>query len=133
MSDAECFLIEPTDGGPWRRTDTGEERRSPHEFGPGAMWDASWMTPPWAVRSNGDAMNIVVILPNGRVWSVDNRASNCDRPAEDHDCWCRHGTPPNLTVDKQPEPGRSTCSAGAGSILMGDWHGFLRSGGLVVA
>lgn len=113
----------------WVRPETGEIHNGPHEFGPGAMWNASWMSP------KPDGRYLVVILPNGHEWSIDSRASNCTRNGEDHDCWCRHGDPPNLTVDKNPEPGRSTCQAGGGSIWSmqgreGDWHGFLRGGRL---
>lgn len=99
---------------------------------PGAMWDAFWL--PWKGH-DGRALNVQ--LPNGRTWQIDSQASNCTRRGEDHDCWCRHGEPPNLTVDKNPEPGRSTCEAGAGSIASGEgenhWHGFLRNGELVDA
>lgn len=44
----------------------------------------------------------------------------------DHKCWIRHGAPSEamLTVDKQGV----TCQAGAGSILCGKYHGFLRCG-----
>ena len=45
-----------------------------------------------------------------------------------HRCWCRHGEPPNITVDKNGP----TCPAGAGSIQCNDWHGYLRNGELVV-
>jgi hypothetical protein len=41
-----------------------------------------------------------------------------------HKCWVRHGEPPNHTVDKRG----NTCGAGAGSILSGSYHGFLRDG-----
>lgn len=117
----------------YRRTDTGEVKRiGEHE--PGAMWNATWMAD--AIHGQ-DGRCIVVKLPNGLDWTIDSQASNCDRPGEDHDCWCRHGEPPNLTVDKNPEPGRSTCSAGGGSIWSAqdtdrDWHGFLRNGWLVL-
>lgn len=114
----------------WRRVDNGDERWSIMDFGPGAMWDADWMGD-WMCGPDGRHM--MVRLPNGRDWAIDSQASNCTRPGEDHDCWCRHGEPPNLTVDKVPEPGRSTCQAGAGSIQGGDWHGFLRNGQLVEA
>lgn len=116
----------------WRRPDTGEEHWGVDNFGPGAMWDAEWYT-----RKGPDGRCLVVILPNGHHWTIDSQSSNCTRPGEDHDCWCRHGEPPNLTVDKNPEPGRSTCKAGGGSIASGThgepdyWHGFLRGGLLV--
>jgi hypothetical protein len=58
------------------------------------------------------------------------RASNCTMPNDMlHRCWVRHGNPPMITVDKNGP----TCGAGAGSILSGNWHGFLRNGELVTA
>lgn len=87
----------------------------------GAMWDASW----WPDEDKVRGQYLVVRLPNGRDWAIDGEASNCTRKGDDaHRCWVRHGEPPNLTVDKNGE----TCAAGAGSILSGDYHGFLRNG-----
>lgn len=58
-------------------------------------------------------------------WEVDGRASNCTKKDDNvHKCWCRHGDAPNVTVDKNG----NTCAAGAGSILVDGWHGFLRNG-----
>jgi hypothetical protein len=95
------------------------------EAPPGAVWDASWM--PDSMKGP-DGRSVVVRLPNGRDWYVDSRANNCTRPADTtHRCWVRHGTPPDLTVDKSGD----TCSAGGGSIQSGDYHGFLRQGFLV--
>ena len=66
-----------------------------------------------------------VVLPNGIEWDIDSRCRNCtlgnDRT---HRCWVRTGEPPNVTAGK----GGHTCSAGAGSIAAGDYHGFLRDG-----
>ena len=77
---------------------------------------------------NCDGRHLHVVLPNGNDWDIDSRASNCDQPDErTHRCWTRTGEPPNVTVGKS---GR-TCGAGAGSILSGDYHGFLRDGQLV--
>lgn len=76
---------------------------------------------------NCSGLHLIVILPNGREWDVDGRASNCTmKEGKIHRCWCRHGEPPNITVDKNG----ITCAAGAGSILSGDYHGFLRNGEL---
>lgn len=139
MSEAiACFLVERLvdDDLParWRRVGTDEIFAGVMELPAGAMWDADWMST--AARSV-DGRCIVVRLPNGLDWVIDSQASNCTRPGEEHDCWCRHGAPPLLTVDKVPEPGRSTCAAGAGSIASGKgdcyWHGFLRGGQLVTA
>jgi len=95
------------------------------EAPPGAVWDATWL--PESMRG-ADGRAVMVRLPNGHDWHVDGQASNCTRPGDrSHRCWVRHGTPPDLTVDKAGE----TCSAGAGSIQSGDYHGFLRQGFLV--
>lgn len=126
-----CFLLEPTGekrprteditSPVFRRVDTGEEMFLA-DAPPGAMWDAYWM--PSAMRQ-ADGRYLVVKLPNGHDWSIDSRASNCGRPDDDaHQCWVRHGEPPDITVDKNGD----TCDAGAGSILSGDYHGFLRDG-----
>lgn len=65
------------------------------------------------------------ILPNGDPWCIDGRANNCDMPNDRlHRCWCRHGEVPNITVDNNG----LTCTAGAGSIQSGDYHGYLTNG-----
>jgi hypothetical protein len=75
--------------------------------------------------SNCDGRHLYAVLPNGHHWDIDSRARNCGLPQDHtHRCWCRHGEPPNVTVDKAC----STCNAGAGSILAGDYHGFLQNG-----
>lgn len=114
-----------------RRMDTGEIRTRIAEFGPGAMWDAWWYRPAkpggYFLAPLPDGLSLCVTLPNGHDWYIDGRASNCTLPDDnEHHCWVRHGTPPNVTVDKN---GR-TCAAGAGSILAGSYHGFLQNGEL---
>lgn len=91
----------------------------------GALWDAPWM----GDRFQGpDGRHLMAMLPNGREWLIDGQANNCTKPEDRaHRCWIRHGEPPNITVDKRG----NTCSAGAGSIQAGDYHGFLRAGQLV--
>lgn len=93
----------------------------------GAMWNAAWMAT-W--HRGPDGLCLVVKTPGGE-WMVDSRASNCDQPDRPHQCWIRHGDPRTgpVTVDKQGD----TCHAGAGSILIGGYHGFLRNGALVSA
>lgn len=112
---------------------------------PGAMWFADWMSDFW---KGTDGRCVVVKLPNGNDWVIDAIAHNCDAPCLDcgkplsahmqskptipcrkmnpkpHNCWVRHGEPPNLTVDKKGV----TCGAGAGSIQSGNYHGFLIDG-----
>jgi hypothetical protein len=116
----------------WQRTDTGEKRfnHSNHAVAapgipiaePGACWDATWMP----FSRGPDGICLVVRCPNGHDWMVDSEASNCTRKGEPHQCWVRHGDPREckITVDKNGD----TCSAGAGSIQAGDYHGFLQAG-----
>ncbi|MDE2097969.1 MAG: hypothetical protein KGL39_12020 [Patescibacteria group bacterium] len=91
---------------------------------PGAMWFADWVD---IDRWKGpDGRTLMVMTPGGQ-WMVDGVASNCTKPNDtEHRCWIRHGTPPSITVDKNG----NTCAAGAGSILCGSYHGFLRNGEL---
>lgn len=116
----------------YRRTDTGEHvslrdhvsAGGPASAPPGAMWDAWWMPDSWR---GPDGIALMVRCPNGSDWHVDGRASNCTLPDDDaHKCWVRHGDPRTepVTVDKDGV----TCAAGAGSIVAGDYHGFLQNG-----
>lgn len=83
---------------------------------------------------NDNEPHLYVMLPNRHIWDVDSRASNCTLPNDRlHRCWIRHGTPPLVTVERRGNPigGQGgTCKAGANSIQMGDYHGFLRNGEL---
>jgi len=110
----------------YQRTDTGQ-RFTLRDAPPGACWDAWWMPDNWR---GADGIALMVRCPNGDDWHVDSEASNCTRKGETHQCWVRHGDPrqANVTVDKNGD----TCAAGAGSILAGDYHGFL-IGGLLTA
>lgn len=95
-----------------------------HEAPDGAMWFADWM-PDNAHWRGPDGRALIVRIPGHHDWHVDGEASNCTRKGDDtHKCWVRHGTPPDVTVGKAGE----TCAAGAGSILAGDYHGFLQAG-----
>lgn len=80
---------------------------------------------------NCEGRHLFVIVPEGHWWNIDGRASNCTmKDDRTHRCWVRHGDPTRpetLHVDKNGD----TCSAGAGSILAGDYHGFLHNGQLV--
>lgn len=126
----------------------GQRMVTTREMPPGAVYDADWMHG-WAENCGPDGRSICAILPNGAYWCIDSRATNCDSPckhcqkpfhqhiraggiptcpgyedAKPHKCWIRHGEPPNLTVDKNGV----TCGAGAGSIAVTGWHGFLSGG-----
>lgn len=109
----------------WQRSDTGELitlRDAPA----GAIWNAHWML--HGKEEAGDGQYLVVKLPNGNDWAIDSRANNCTMPTDDvHQCWVRHGEAPEIHVDKNGQ----TCAAGAGSILSGNYHGFLHHGWLV--
>lgn len=81
--------------------------------------------------TNCPGRHLVVILPNGHTWDVDSRASNCTLPEDrTHRCWVRDSDNlETMTVGK----GGNTCAAGAGSILAGDYHGFLQNGWLTAS
>lgn len=80
---------------------------------------------PSHIFANGP--HLIVMTP-GSEWNIDSRASNCGLPYDyAHRCWIRHGEPPLVTVDKA---GGATCTAGAGSIQAGSYHGFLTGGEL---
>lgn len=108
---------------------------------------------PWAARRHArerthscawddcNGQHLIVVLPSvyagkPRVydgWSPDSRASNCTLPSDRlHRCWVRHGDvtkdPSSLHVDKA---GR-TCAAGAGSIQLTGWHGYVDRGAVRV-
>ena len=106
----------------YRHVDTGVVTTI-HEAPIGAMWYADWMPESW----HGPDGHCLVVKTPGGDWIVDGRASNCTRPDDwTHRCWVREGTPPRVTAGKSG----NTCSAGAGSILIGTYHGFLRDGWL---
>jgi hypothetical protein len=79
-----------------------------------------------------DGLSVVCIVPTNRYeskktwWYIDGRANNCDMPDDNaHRCWCRHGTVgEKVHVDKIGK----TCGAGAGSIGVPGFHGFLHNG-----
>lgn len=114
----------------YKRMDTGELvtlRNAPV----GAMWYADWMSDRRQESKvtdrtylGPDDKCLVVMTPGGE-WMIDSRASNCTMPDDKmHKCWVRHGTPPDVHVDKNG----LTCAAGAGSIMAGSYHGFLHNG-----
>ena len=91
---------------------------------PGCIYWADWY-PDNMFWDNHKGPHLLAMLPNGWIWIIDSRASNCTLPNDRlHRCWCRHGEPPNITVDKNG----LTCAAGAGSIQGGSYHGFLTNG-----
>ena len=133
------------------RLNTGETlwRYSYYSLPPGAMW----LQEMWDIHTdlqgneiarykgngdwnNDDGFHLHVMLPGppnedgtisdfGHPWDVDSRANNCTLPDDRiHRCWVREGTQPNVSVSKNGH----TCAAGAGSIRVAWWHGFLRNG-----
>lgn len=78
-----------------------------------------------------DGKSVVCVVPYHREgvntdtthWYIDSRASNCTMPDDsEHRCWVRHGTVgERIHVDKNG----CTCRAGAGSIGVSGFHGFL--------
>ena len=105
------------------RVDAGEEMTLA-DAPTGAMWDAWWYEESWR---GSDGLHLMVKLPTGHEWCVDSQASNCTKPGDEvHKCWVRHGDPKtgNVHVDKNG----NTCQAGAGSIAVPGYHGFLHNG-----
>ena len=97
---------------------------------PGYMFESEW------IHNNGKCMywdncespHLQIVLPNGGIWDSDSRASNCTKKEDKiHRCWIKHGDITNLTIDKNG----NTCAAGAGSIMSGKFHGFIRNGRIV--
>ena len=114
-----CVLIKAHGGGIF---ECDSRKFSYDDIPIGAMWDAKWKR-----RKGPDGRAIYVMMPGRVAWFIDGRCSNCTRMDDaTHHCWVRHGEPPGLTVDKNGD----TCSAGAGSIIVPGWHGFLRNGWL---
>lgn len=112
----------------YARKDDPSVRTTLQKAPDGAMYFATWYedTPS---NCGLDGRALIVKAPGGHDWHVDGRASNCTKPDDRvHKCWCRHGDPATgeVTVDKNG----NTCSAGAGSLLLKNWHGFLTSGWL---
>ena len=112
----------------YKRADTGEETTL-SEAPVGACWDADWIAEGRTGFYVGDDGRCLVVRTPGGEWMIDARASNCTMPDDNkHKCWVRHGKPEDgtLHVDKNG----LTCAAGAGSIVIKDYHGFLHNGKL---
>lgn len=77
--------------------------------------------------------HLICKLPGPHDWDIMSRAANCTMPEDKlHRCWILHGDPSKgetVHVDKDG----LTCQAGAGSIALPNWHGFLHGGELVGA
>jgi hypothetical protein len=111
----------------YRRLDTGATLFGWWtDFGSGAMHFEDAYAPEGKSYDwdNDNGKHLCVVTPGG-TWDIDSRASNCTlKEDRTHRCWIRHGDVPEITVDKNGV----TCQAGAGSILAGDYHGFLQNG-----
>lgn len=70
--------------------------------------------------------HLIVILPDGVAWCIDDRANNCTMPTDRrHRCWPRAGVAPRITVAKHA--GVASCGCGH-SIQTPGYHGFLTDG-----
>lgn len=77
---------------------------------------------------NCDSRHLICVLPDGVHWDIDSRANNCTKPEDvTHRCWVRIGRP-ELGETVHISKDGNTCSAGAGSIATGSYHGFLHHG-----
>lgn len=93
---------------------------------PGCLYWNTWTSAKWYNWTNQEGPMLEVVLPNGHHWNIDSRASNCTMPEDTtHRCWVRHGDPEQgiIHVDKNGH----TCQAGAGSIAVPGYHGFLHN------
>lgn len=99
------------------------------ELEPGNLyWEPTY--PEKTYWDNHKGPHLMAILPNGDPWCIDSRASNCTMPHDRlHRCWIRTGVPgtAGFNVGKNGH----TCAAGQGSILSGNYHGYLRNGEFV--
>lgn len=116
----------------FRRVDDHSTEASMRDLPDGALWAARREAsdgPDDYPPVGPDGLSIVCKMPGDHHWYIDGRCSNCTRKEDrQHRCWIRHGTVGQpLTIDKSG----NTCSAGAGSIQVPGWHGFLRNGVLV--
>lgn len=97
---------------------------------PGDLYYADWLDCSEREKcvykwTNCTGKHLYAVLPNGSMWDINSRANNCTMPEDTtHRCWVRHGEVPDIHVDKQGH----TCAAGAGSIVSGNYHGFLIKG-----
>lgn len=106
----------------YKNTETGDTRTL-IDFDAGAMWFQNWYLHFYEPGPDGNCL--MCKLPGGYDWCIDGEANNCTRPGDKtHKCWVREGVPPNVTAGKNG----NTCSAGAGSIAVPGYHGFLRNG-----
>lgn len=79
-----------------------------------------------------DGLSVICVIPSSHYkrgktyWYIDRRATNCTmKDDKEHRCWVRHGTVGDaIHVDKNG----NTCAAGAGSIAVPGFHGFLHNG-----
>jgi hypothetical protein len=76
--------------------------------------------------AHGSLVCIIPCSSGTHWWCIDHRASNCTMPDDnEHRCWVRHGEDGDVIhVDKNG----TTCAAGAGSIMVDGFHGFLHHG-----
>lgn len=98
---------------------------------PGAMYYATWYEdrnlPDHTWVSPHDKRALMVVLPGVHHWHVDGTSNNCTLPGDPvHKCWVRSGSVDQATV--HVDKNGNTCSAGAGSIVVPGWHGFLHNG-----
>lgn len=98
------------------------------QLAPGSMFFQPHSAGKCREWSNCNGFHLNVVLPNHYHWDIDSRASNFGLPDDrTHRCWVRHGDPTKGEPVHFDKSGH-TCNAGAGSIQMGEFHGFLHGG-----
>lgn len=114
-----------------RNLATGHEVSS-RDLPIGALWDCNRAADGDEAKRRylyplgADGISVACRLPGGSDWHIDARASNCTMKDDgSHRCWVRHGSLGGIVhVDKSGH----TCAAGAGSIAVTGFHGFLHNG-----
>jgi hypothetical protein len=95
---------------------------------PGDLYESHWHESGKCIYwDNCSGQHLQAVLPNGDHWDLNSRASNCTmRQDRTHRCWIVSGDPRDGTV--HVDKNGVTCAAGAGSIAVEGYHGFLHHG-----
>ena len=117
----QCVMVD-FDPGPDGQTPTWRDKAGNvlENLAPGSMY---WMHRKiTCVAHQVPCSHLMVVAPGGAMWDIDS--IGCGRMYP-HNCWIRHGEPPQVTVDKD---GSNTCDSGRGSFTGRASHVFLWDG-----
>lgn len=78
--------------------------------------------------TNCKSPHLIIVMPTEHWWDVNQHAENCTLKEDlTHRCWVRHGDPSKGEIVHIDKVG-VTCHAGAGSLSIPGWHGFMHNG-----